>query len=484
MLAGENEYIPVIGLEIHAQLQTESKIFCGCRNAFGEQPNSLTCPVCLGLPGVLPVLNKQAVEYAIRAILALGGTVRRRSVFARKNYFYPDLPKGYQISQYDRPLGERGDVRFTLADGQVKSCRIKRIHLEEDAGKSLHPEGDETATRLDFNRCGAPLIEIVTEPDIGSAEEAYACLVKLKQILQYLDICAGDMEKGHLRCDANISIRRPDSATAGTRTEVKNMNSFKAVEKALQFEFNRQTGLMSSGKPVEQATLLWNEKEQRCEIMRAKEESPDYRYFPDPDLVELTISDDWIERARLSLPEMPDARATRFATQYGLREYDATVLTDTGELADYFETVMQHYDNGRTAANWVQTELLGLLKDSGGSIASCNVRPDRLADLLRRVDTGEVSARSAKTVLHDMLSTGAEPRTIIEERKLAQVSDQAALESLIEQILRENPDNVAKYRSGKTTVLDFFAGQVMKLTRGRANPTVAVELLRKKLDEQ
>ena len=481
-MAEYDGYEPVIGLEIHAQLQTESKIFCGCKNAYGEPPNTLTCPVCLGLPGALPVLNQQAVERAIKMILAVGGKVHNRSVFARKNYFYPDLPKGYQISQFDKPIGEGGEINFSLEDGTQKSCRLTRIHLEEDAGKSLHPEKGEGFTRVDLNRCGTPLIEIVSEPEMRSPEEAYAYFVKVKQILQYTKVSSGDMEKGHLRCDANISVRPVGQKEFGTRTEVKNMNSFKGVERAIKFEIQRQVKLLKSGGSVTQATLLWDESRQVAEAMRSKEESHDYRYFPEPDLVNLVVKDDWIENVKANMPELPDEKSARFVKDYQIRAYDAMVLTDTTSLADYYDEVMQHTKDSRTAANWVQSELLGVLKDSGDDIADFKVRPNMIADIVNKIESKEISGKMAKQVFAEMVETGKGAEAIIKEKGLVQISDETQLLEIIDNILSANSGNVDKYKSGKTNIFGFFVGQVMKETKGQANPEIVNRLLKQKLD--
>jgi len=481
-LAVYDGYEAVIGLEVHAQLQTASKIFCACRVEYGEPPNVLTCPTCLGLPGALPVLNKKAVDYALRLIMAVGGAVNKRSVFARKNYFYPDLPKGYQISQYERPLGQGGAVEFDLPGGGRGRCGINRVHLEEDAGKSLHPDGGEKYTRIDLNRCGAALVEIVTEPEIASPEEAYGYLQSLKLILQYLRICSGDMEKGHLRCDANVSVRPAGQTAFGTRTEVKNMNSFKAVQRALRFEIQRQIRLLRSGGKVSQATLLWDEKQEVAVEMRGKEESEDYRYFPEPDLVSLNVTDDWINHIRDRLPELPDARTRRLVRQYQIRDYDASVLCADCGLADYFEQVMKTYDDAQVAANWIQTEVLALIGETGVRIGDFCVRPAMLAELLGMVSSGEISGRIGKTVLAEMHRTGRTASAIIKDKGLALISDPARLSQVIDDVLRTHTDSVAAYRGGKLELFGFFVGQVMKATRGQADPVVVNDLLKQKLE--
>ncbi len=476
-------YEAVIGLEVHAQLQTNSKIFCGCRVEYGEPPNTLTCPTCLGLPGALPVLNKKAVDYALRTILAIGGRVNKHSVFARKNYFYPDLPKGYQISQYDQPLGLGGAVEFDLPGGGRGRCGVNRVHLEEDAGKSLHPDDGEKYTRIDLNRCGAALIEIVTEPEIGSPEEAYGYLQSLKLILQYLQICSGDMEKGHLRCDANVSIRPAGQVEFGTRTEIKNMNSFKAVQRALKFEIKRQIKLLRSGGKVSQATLLWDEKQQVAAEMRGKEESEDYRYFPEPDLLSLNVTDEWIKQIGDWLPELPDARARRLVRQYQIRDYDASVLCADSGLADYFEQVMKDFDNAQAAANWIQSEVLAFLGETGVRIGDYHVHPAMLAELLGKISSGEISGKMGKTVLAEMHRTGRTAPAIIKEKGLALISDPARLNRVIDEVFQTHAESMAAYRAGKLELFGFFVGQVMKATRGQADPGAVSDLLKEKLEK-
>ena len=479
------DYEAVIGLEVHAQLLTESKIFCRCSTEFGAEPNTHVCPVCLGMPGVLPVLNRKAVDYAIRMGLAVNGRINRHAVFARKNYFYPDLPKGYQISQYEEPLIEGGYV--DLEDGETtRRVRLVRIHLEEDAGKSVHAEEyvGENETLIDLNRCGVPLIEIVSQPDLRSPHEAYLYLTKLRQLVRYLGICDGNMEQGSLRCDANVSVRPKGSSELGVKTELKNMNSIRGVERALEFEVKRQIEILSSGGQVTQQTLLWDEKRGVAEPMRTKEMAHDYRYFPEPDLVPLHVDEGWIEEIRSQMPELPDARRRRFVEEYGLPEYDALVLTESRELADYYEAVVAAGADPKKASNWIMGEVLRMLNSQKIEISAFKVKPEQLAELIELVNSGAISGNAGKAVLAEMANTGKRARQVVEEKGLVQISDESALKEAVEQVLAEHPKEVERYRQGEKKLLGFFVGQVMRLTRGKANPRLVNELLRKELESK
>ncbi len=476
------QYEAVIGLEVHAQLLTDSKIFCGCSTRFGAEPNSQTCPVCLGMPGVLPVLNERAVEFAIRMGLATNCSIAPFSRFARKNYFYPDLPKGYQISQYELPLCSNGYVDIELEDGTEKRVGIIRIHLEEDAGKSIHdPALAGEDTLVDLNRCGVPLIEIVSAPDLRTPQEAYAYLVRLKQLVTYLGICDGNMEEGSLRCDANVSVRPVGSDTFGVKTEVKNMNSFRNVERALTYEINRQIQVLESGGKIVQETLLWDANEGIARPMRSKEEAHDYRYFPEPDLVPLEVSSDWIESIRASLPELPRARKKRFVEQYQIPEYDAGVLTMTRELADYYEAVAANCNEYKMVSNWVMGEVLRVLNEQKIDITAFPISPERLANLLKLIINKTISNNIAKTVFEEMLQSDKDPQAIVEEKGLAQVSDRSVIEKIVDQVIADNPKQLEQYRSGKTKVFGYFVGQVMRATKGKANPAIVNEILKEKL---
>lgn len=473
------QYEPVIGLEIHAQLLTQSKIFCGCSTTFGASPNTHTCPVCLGMPGVLPVLNRNVVEYTIRMALATHCSVSPTSQFARKNYFYPDLPKGYQISQYELPLARAGWVDV-LGENGARRIRIHRIHMEEDAGKLIHDEF-KPVSYVDFNRTGVPLIEIVSEPDIRSPEEAAAYLRTLREILRYLEICDGNMEEGSMRCDANVSLRPVGTETLGVKTELKNMNSFRNVQRALEFEIRRQRALLDRGEPVIQETLLWDAGRGVTVSMRGKEEAHDYRYFPDPDLVPIEVDEKWVEEIRASLPELPDAKRERFTRDYGLPEYDAEVLTSSKALAVYFEDVAREYPQPKIISNWIMSELLRQLKRDDRDIEACPVPPASLAELLRLMERGTVSGKIAKTVFEEMYASGKGPDEIVKEKGLVQVTDAGAIEAVIDEVIAENPKEVADYRAGKEKLFGFFVGQVMKKSKGKANPKAANDLLRSKL---
>ena len=475
-------YEPVIGLEVHAQLLTKTKIFCGCSTRFGDPPNSNVCPVCLGLPGTLPVLNKRAVEMGIRAALALNCTVHDHSRFARKNYFYPDLPKGYQISQYELPLATGGWVEIEH-DGKTKHVGITRLHLEEDAGKSLHdgfPHSNEK-TYVDFNRCGTPLSEIVSEPDMRSPDEAYAYLTTLRQILLYTGVSDCNMEEGSLRCDANVSVRPRGANQFGTKVEVKNLNSFRYLAKALEFEIERHVGILESGGRISQETRLWNQAAGRTDPMRSKEKAHDYRYFPEPDLLPVHIGDQWRESVRSSLPELPAVKRARFVSDFAVTRYDAEVLTDTQSLANYFESVVKAGVPGKAAANWMQTELLRRLNDSGREITASPVSPAALAELVTLVESGKITAAVGKKVFATMFETARSAAEIVAAEGLgAQVADDA-IEQAAREIISKNPDNVAKFKSGNEGVFKFFVGQVMKATRGQANPQAVNDIVRRLL---
>jgi aspartyl-tRNA(Asn)/glutamyl-tRNA(Gln) amidotransferase subunit B len=477
-------YEAVIGLEVHAELLTQSKVFCGCSSKFGAPPNQNTCPVCLALPGALPVLNRRAVEFGIRAGLATHCTVANYSRWARKNYFYPDLPKGYQISQYELPLCLAGRIDIVTEAGGPKRIRLTRIHMEEDTGKNIHDAHGDSSL-VDFNRCGVPLLEIVSEPDIRSAAEAGAYLRKLRTILQYLEICDGNMEEGSFRCDANVSIRRPGATELGTKVEIKNMNSFRNVERAIEFELKRQAQALDEGARLVQETRLWDPDREVTRSMRSKESAHDYRYFPEPDLLPLLVSDEWIEEVRRGLPELPDARRARFARDYALPEYDADVLTMRKDVADYYEEAVRHHKNPKALSNWVMGDILRIIRerklDNALVIHDWPVPPERLAAMVELIDSGEISGKIAKSVFEEMVNTGKTPVQIVDEQGLKQISDEGPIIAAVEQVIAANPEKVAEYRSGKDKLFGFFVGQAMKATQGKANPQKLNELLRTKL---
>lgn len=482
------DYEAIIGMEIHAQLLTKSKMFCGCdAAAFGAEPNTHVCPVCLGMPGVLPVINRRAVEQTIMVGLALNCQIAETAVFSRKSYFYPDLPKAYQISMYDFPLCQHGWIEVedpAEPEGAVKRIRIRRVHLEEETAKLIHA-GDHSL--VDFNRAGLPLIEVVTEPDIRTAEEARQLLIKLRAILRAMDVSTADMEKGAMRCEPNVSVRPAGSSELGTKVEVKNLNSFRSVKLALDYEIARQAEVLDSGDPVRQVTMGWDEQRGRTVEQRVKETSEDYRYFPEPDLPPLRISKEWVDEIRALLPELPDARQQRFVADYGLSRDEAGTLTADREVADYFEAVVTAGQKleiaPKTASNWITGELFRLLRAQGSEINEGRVTPQRLAELIALVEKGTITANSAKDVLVEMFATKQEAAEIVQERGLVQISDEGALARIVEEIIDANPEQVVRYREGKGTLLQWFVGQVMRATRGKANPQVVVALLEEKLAE-
>ncbi len=474
------QYEAIIGLEVHAQLLTESKIFCSCSTQFGAEPNTQVCPICLGMPGVLPVLNKKAVEYTIKTGLALNCTISPYSRFARKNYFYPDLPKGYQISQYELPLCENGYLEITI-DGEKKKIRIKRIHLEEDAGKNIHdPSG---YSLVDFNRTGVPLMEIVSEPDIRSPKEAALYMKKLRTILRYLGVCDGNLEQGSLRCDANVSVRPLGSQEFGVKTEIKNINSFRFVEKAIEYEIKRQIKLLNNGEKIIQETRLWDSFTGTTQSMRSKEEAHDYRYFPEPDLVPVLISEEWKEKIIKDMPELPDVKMERFTKDYGLPIYDAEILTEEKSLAEWFEEAVKLGGKPKEISNWIMVELLRLLNEDGKDITSCNLKPSQLVELTHLVEKNIINRNTAKEVFEEMYKTGKSAESIVKQKGLTQISDDSIIVEVIKEVMDKNPKEVERFKNGEEKLIGFFVGQVMKLTKGKANPKIVNELVIKILKE-
>lgn len=502
-----NEWETIIGLEIHAQLATNTKIFCGCSTRFGDKPNANTCPVCLGLPGALPVLNNRVVELGARAALALGLEINEVSIFARKNYFYPDLPKGYQISQYDKPFSERGQLTIMTAErdegGRAKNWQpkvigITRLHLEEDAGKNMHEplasannsasdmahdNDNNSYSYVDLNRAGTPLAEIVTEPDFRTSWEAYDYVNHVRRALQWVEASDADMEKGNLRCEANVSVRRKGDTKFGTKVELKNLNSVRFMQKAIEYEVARHIKLYEAGGQVVQETLLWDERTNSTRAMRSKEEAHDYRYFPEPDLQPLTVSEDFINKVKAQMPELPDARRERFMAEYQLSYADASQLTAELGLADYFEQVVANADNPRAAANWVRGDVLRELETGNLSIEQVPVKPEDLGALIKVIDAGTISGKQAKDVFSEMFASGKSPQAIIKEQGLEQVSDTSELERIASEVIAANPQQLEQYKAGKESLLGFFVGGVMKASGGKANPKLLNEILRKKLSE-
>lgn len=470
-----SKYETVIGLEVHVELHTNSKIFCGCSTEFGAPANTHTCPICLGHPGVLPVLNRQAVDYAMKAAMALNCTIGDRSKFDRKNYFYPDSPKAYQISQYDQPIGEHGWIDIEV-NGETKRIGITRLHLEEDAGKLTHIDGGY-ASLVDFNRVGTPLVEIVSEPELSSPEEARAYLEKIRAIMQYCEVSDVKMEEGSLRCDANISLRPYGQKEFGTRAELKNMNSFRGVQKGMEYEEFRQAEILDDGEVVVQETRRWDEGQGKTISMRGKEQAHDYRYFPDPDLVTLHIDEAWKQRIRASIPELPDARKERYASQYGLPSYDASVITASKPLADFFEESLKYTSDAKAVSNWIMGDLLGYLNSSNLELSGVKVSGQGLGEMIGLIEKGTISNKIAKTVFKEMLESGKLPQQIVEEQGLVQISDEGAILSIVEQVVAANPQSIEDYNAGKQKAIGFLVGQVMKESKGKANPALVNKLL-------
>ncbi len=473
------KYETVIGLEVHVELHTQSKIFCGCSTSFGAPPNTHTCPVCLGHPGVLPVLNRQAVDFAMKAAMALNCQIADVSKFDRKNYFYPDSPKAYQISQFDQPIGENGWIDIEV-DGETKRIGITRLHLEEDAGKLTHVDGG-FASLVDFNRVGTPLVEIVSEPDLRSPEEARAYLEKLRAIMLYCEVSDVKMEEGSLRCDANISLRPYGQEKFGTRAELKNMNSFRGVQRGLEYEQWRQAEVLDEGREVVQETRRWDDAQGKTISMRGKEESHDYRYFPDPDLVRLHIDEAWKERVRTTIPELPDARKQRYTEQFGLPAYDAGVITASKKLADFFEESLQYTGDAKAVSNWIMGDLLGHLNANNLEFEDVSITGQGLGEMIGLIEKGTISSKIAKTVFKEMLDSGKTPQTIVEEKGLVQISDEGAILGIVKQVIERNPKPVEDFRSGNDKAVGFLVGQVMKETKGKANPGLVNKLLQKEL---
>ncbi len=477
------QYETVIGLEVHVELKTNTKIFCPSCTEFGGDPNTHVCPVCLGLPGVLPVFNKKVLEYAIRVGLALNCSIAEFSKFDRKNYYYPDLPKNYQISQYDLPIAEHGYLNIDLGNG-VKKIGITRVHMEEDAGKLVHQGTITTSpySMVDYNRTGVPLVEIVSEPDISSPEEARAYLEKLKAIIQYTGVSNCKMEEGSLRCDANVSVRPAGSDKLGTKTEIKNMNSFKALQRALEYEVQRQIEVLEEGGRIVQETRTWDDVKGITISMRSKEQAHDYRYFPDPDLVPMVIDPQWVNEIKASLPELPDQRKARYIEEYGLPGYDASVITSSKDLADFFEECLATgYTNAKTVANWIMGDLLRLLNVNGLEVNQCNIKPRHLSGMLKMIDSGTISGKIAKKVFEEMFESGKDPEIIVKEKGLVQISDEGAISSIVDEVLASNAKVVEDYLSGKENALGFLVGQVMKATKGKANPALVNKMLKEKI---